>query len=60
MDEFGIGVGLYYRQLLLFGIVIMFCAIVYIPTMAHNAGFNDRNNSTTPAVLIGTAHNAER
>ncbi|CAM9582421.1 unnamed protein product, partial [Ectocarpus sp. 12 AP-2014] len=57
MDEFGIGVGLYYRQLLLFGIVIMFCAIVYIPTMAHNASFND---STTPAILIGTAHNAER
>ncbi|CAM9883738.1 unnamed protein product, partial [Ectocarpus fasciculatus] len=57
MDEFGIGVGLYYRQLLLFGIVIMFCAVVYIPTMAHNAGFND---STTPVILIGTAHNAER
>eukprot|EP00752_Nemacystus_decipiens_P004462 g4075.t1 len=57
MDEFGIGVGLYYRQLLTFAIVIMFCAVVYIPTMVHNAGFND---STTPAILTGTAHNASR
>lgn len=37
--------------------VIMVCAIVYIPTMAHNAGFND---SSTPTILIGTAHNASR
>ncbi|CAM9754098.1 unnamed protein product [Scytosiphon promiscuus] len=57
MDEFGIGVGLYYRQLLFFGIVIMFCAVVYIPSMVHNAGFN---GSDTPTILTGTAHNAER
>ena len=35
----------------------MFCAVVYIPTMVHNAGFND---STTPTLLTGTAHNASR
>ncbi|CAM9142103.1 unnamed protein product [Hapterophycus canaliculatus] len=57
MDEFGIGVGLYYRQLLFFGIVIMFCAVVYIPSMVHNAGFN---SSDTPIILTGTAHNASR
>ncbi|CAM9629055.1 unnamed protein product [Scytosiphon promiscuus] len=57
LDEFGIGVGLYYRQLLFLGIVITLCVVVYIPTMVHNAGFN---GADTPIYLSGTAHNASR
>ncbi|CAM9490348.1 unnamed protein product [Pylaiella littoralis] len=57
MDEFGIGVGLYYRQLLALGFVIILCVFVYITTMVHNASFN---GSSTPTHLIGTAHNASR
>eukprot|EP00752_Nemacystus_decipiens_P002303 g2179.t1 len=57
LDEFGIGVGLYFRQLLFLGIVITACAVIYIPTMIHNSGFN---GADTPIILTGTAHNASR
>lgn len=37
--------------------VITMCAIIYIPTMIHNAGFN---GADTSIILTGTAHNASR
>lgn len=39
------------------GKVITMCAIIYIPTMIHNSGFN---GADTPIILTGTAHNASR
>lgn len=37
--------------------VITACALIYVPTMMHNSGFN---GADTPAILTGTAHNASR
>ncbi len=56
LDEFGIGIGLYFRQLFYMAVVLGVCVLVYIPSIIHNSGFNELAN--TPSWLKGTVHGA--
>ncbi len=56
LDEFGIGIGLYFRQLFYMGMVLGVCVLVYIASIIHNIGFNKLANTST--WLNGTVHGA--
>eukprot|EP01084_Bolivina_argentea_P254662 428171_1 len=56
LDEFGIGIGLYFRQLYYLAVVFGVCVLVYICSIIHNQGFNEL--AETPTWLQGTVHGA--
>jgi hypothetical protein len=57
LNEFGVGIGLYYRQLIVLSLLLIICAIVYIPTIRHNLDYNPPD--TTP-LLLGSVYGANR
>ncbi|CAM9375034.1 unnamed protein product, partial [Chrysoparadoxa australica] len=57
LNEFGVGIGLYFRQLLYMGSFLVLMTLVYLPSMIHNYSFNPEE---TPSLLLGTVLGAER
>lgn len=58
LDEFGIGVSLYFRQLAFLSLVFLGAGMIYIPTMWHN--YRHVNLPGTPVLLLGSSLGAER
>ncbi|GMH51021.1 hypothetical protein TrST_g8569 [Triparma strigata] len=57
LDEFGIGISLYFRQLLLLFVVVGGCACVNLNTIATNSEFNPENTTST---LVGSVYGLGR
>ena len=45
LDEFGVGISLYFRQLMVLSIIFLICGIVSIPAIYHNTSFNPPDTS---------------
>jgi hypothetical protein len=58
LDEFGIGVALYFRQLTFLALLFLGAGLLYIPTLWHN--YRHVNGPDTPWLLLGSSLGAER
>lgn len=59
LDEFGIGIALYFRQLIFLFIMLSACALVSLSTIRNNLDFNGDDNDI-PFYLKGSALGASR
>lgn len=57
LDEFGIGISLYFRQLIFLSILFFIAGIIYIPTIWRNYKFV---SDGVPLILRGSALGADR
>jgi hypothetical protein len=57
LNEFGIGISLYFKTLKALFIVLLICALISLVSIGHNSDFNPDD---TPTMLIGSALGATR
>ena len=57
LNEFGIGISLYFKTLKVLFIVLLLCAIISLVAISHNSDFNPDD---TPTTLIGSTLGATR
>ncbi|GMH54903.1 hypothetical protein TrRE_jg3811 [Triparma retinervis] len=60
LDEFGIGISLYFRQLLLLFVVIGVCAGVNLMTIMNNVDIINSRREDCPSTLLGSVYGAVR
>ena len=57
LNEFGIGISLYFKTLKALFIVLLICAVISLVSISHNSDFNPDD---TPTTLVGSALGATR
>ena len=60
LDEFGIGISLYFRQLILLFFIILVCACVNLHTITTNKDIINSRMKDTPGTLLGSVYGATR
>ena len=57
LNEFGIGISLYFKTLKALFFVLLICALISLVSINHNSDFNPDN---TPTMLVGSVLGATR